>query len=55
VVDASGRIVYENANALSQNGGARVSIATGELANGLYQVTVQNASSTRTLPLQVVR
>ena len=55
ISDASGRIVFENANALSQNGGSRLSIATGELASGLYQVTVQNTTSMRTLPLQVVR
>lgn len=55
ISDASGRIVYENANALSQNGGGRLTIATADLAIGTYQVSVRNDSSSRTLPLQVVR
>ena len=55
ISDASGRIVYQSANALSQSAGSRLNISTGDLASGVYQVTVQNATGTRSLPLQVVR
>jgi hypothetical protein len=55
ISDASGRVVRENANTLSQNGGGRLTIPTEGLANGTYQVTVRNSSGARTLPLQVVR
>ncbi len=55
ISDASGRVVRQNTNTLSQNGGGRLTIATDGLANGAYQVTVRNPSGARTLPLQVVR
>lgn len=53
VCDASGRVVYENANELAATSGKRITVQTGDLAPGLYQVIVSNASGLRSLPLHV--
>lgn len=53
ITDATGRTVLVNTTAFRQNQGGRTIIPTASLANGIYQVTVQNERGSRTLPLQV--